>query len=226
MPGHRRHHGRADHVPHVHDGEQLLVLVQPEQGGGASASLVIGHGRQPNQRTPARPRLSCEGGSRGQLPRQHRPRGPPLGRGPDDPDQHAQGRRSGCGPSGSGNNPRIKVLLLHGGPAATHEYLEPFDGWLPAGGHRVLLLRPARLALQRPAGRARAVGDRPLRRRGRAGARGARARPRQLLPLRPVLGRGARDRVRAGPPGAPQGPGHLEHDGRASPPTTSTPSGC
>src|SRR5512147_2728364 len=26
-----------------------------------------------------------------------------------------------------GNNPRIKVLLLHGGPAATHEYFEAMD---------------------------------------------------------------------------------------------------
>jgi proline iminopeptidase len=33
-----------------------------------------------------------------------------------------------------GNNPRIKVLLLHGGPAATHEYLESFDGWMPQAG--------------------------------------------------------------------------------------------
>lgn len=33
-----------------------------------------------------------------------------------------------------GNNPRIKLLLLHGGPAATHEYLEGFDSYLPAAG--------------------------------------------------------------------------------------------
>ena len=33
-----------------------------------------------------------------------------------------------------GNNPHIKVLLLHGGPAATHEYLESFDGWMPHAG--------------------------------------------------------------------------------------------
>jgi proline iminopeptidase len=33
-----------------------------------------------------------------------------------------------------GNNPRIKVLLLHGGPGATHEYFEAFDGYLPAEG--------------------------------------------------------------------------------------------
>jgi proline iminopeptidase len=33
-----------------------------------------------------------------------------------------------------GNNPRIKVLLLHGGPGATHEYFEAFDGYFPAAG--------------------------------------------------------------------------------------------
>jgi proline iminopeptidase len=33
-----------------------------------------------------------------------------------------------------GNNPRIKVLLLHGGPAMTHEYLEAFDSYFPGAG--------------------------------------------------------------------------------------------
>jgi proline iminopeptidase len=33
-----------------------------------------------------------------------------------------------------GNNPTIKVLLLHGGPAATHEYFEAFDSFFPAAG--------------------------------------------------------------------------------------------
>ncbi|HEY5610711.1 MAG TPA: proline iminopeptidase-family hydrolase [Thermoanaerobaculia bacterium] len=33
-----------------------------------------------------------------------------------------------------GNNPRIKLLLLHGGPAATHEYFEAFDSYFPAAG--------------------------------------------------------------------------------------------
>jgi proline iminopeptidase len=33
-----------------------------------------------------------------------------------------------------GNNPKIKVLLLHGGPAATHEYYESFDSFFPAEG--------------------------------------------------------------------------------------------
>jgi proline iminopeptidase len=33
-----------------------------------------------------------------------------------------------------GNNPRIKLLFLHGGPGATHEYFEAADSYLPAAG--------------------------------------------------------------------------------------------
>ena len=33
-----------------------------------------------------------------------------------------------------GSNPRVKVLLLHGGPGATHEYFEAFDGYFPSAG--------------------------------------------------------------------------------------------
>ena len=33
-----------------------------------------------------------------------------------------------------GRNPTIKVLLLHGGPGATHEYFEAFDSYFPAAG--------------------------------------------------------------------------------------------
>ena len=33
-----------------------------------------------------------------------------------------------------GNNPKLKVLLLHGGPGATHEYFEAFDSYFPAAG--------------------------------------------------------------------------------------------
>ncbi len=33
-----------------------------------------------------------------------------------------------------GANPTIKVLLLHGGPGATHEYFEAFDSYFPAAG--------------------------------------------------------------------------------------------
>ncbi|HEX2059385.1 MAG TPA: proline iminopeptidase-family hydrolase [Thermoanaerobaculia bacterium] len=34
----------------------------------------------------------------------------------------------------AGDNPRIKVLLLHGGPGMTHEYMEVFDSFFPAAG--------------------------------------------------------------------------------------------
>src|SRR5688572_31404276 len=33
-----------------------------------------------------------------------------------------------------GNNPTIKVLLLHGGPASTHEYFEMLDSYFPGEG--------------------------------------------------------------------------------------------
>jgi len=33
-----------------------------------------------------------------------------------------------------GNNPKIRLLLLHGGPGATHELYECLDGYLPAAG--------------------------------------------------------------------------------------------
>ena len=33
-----------------------------------------------------------------------------------------------------GNNPKMKVLLLHGGPGATHEYFEAFDSYFPNAG--------------------------------------------------------------------------------------------
>ncbi len=33
-----------------------------------------------------------------------------------------------------GNNPHLKLLLLHGGPGATHEYFEAFDSFLPKEG--------------------------------------------------------------------------------------------
>lgn len=33
-----------------------------------------------------------------------------------------------------GNNPSVKLLLLHGGPGATHEYFEACDSYLPGAG--------------------------------------------------------------------------------------------
>jgi proline iminopeptidase len=37
-----------------------------------------------------------------------------------------------------GNNPRIKVLLLHGGPALTHEYMECFEAFFPKEGFELI----------------------------------------------------------------------------------------
>jgi proline iminopeptidase len=34
-----------------------------------------------------------------------------------------------------GNNPAIKILLLHGGPAMTHEYMECFESFFPSQGY-------------------------------------------------------------------------------------------
>ncbi len=33
-----------------------------------------------------------------------------------------------------GNNPSLRLLLLHGGPGCTHEYFEAADSWLPSAG--------------------------------------------------------------------------------------------
>ena len=37
-----------------------------------------------------------------------------------------------------GNNPKIKVLLLHGGPGATHEYFECVSSFFPREGIEVI----------------------------------------------------------------------------------------
>lgn len=37
-----------------------------------------------------------------------------------------------------GNNPGIKVLLLHGGPAMTHEYMEAFESFFPKEGFEMI----------------------------------------------------------------------------------------
>jgi hypothetical protein len=54
-----------------------------------------------------------------------------------------------------GNNPRVKLLLLHGGPGATHEYFEACDSYLPAaggpGGAGADQAAGGRRAVQRPA---------------------------------------------------------------------------
>jgi len=37
-----------------------------------------------------------------------------------------------------GNNPTIKILLLHGGPAMTHEYMECFESFFPKEGFEMI----------------------------------------------------------------------------------------
>ena len=54
-------------------------------------------------------------------------------RGAADSGRHAGGRFQ-VWTKRVGNNPDLKVLLLHGGPGATHEYLEACDSFLPAAG--------------------------------------------------------------------------------------------
>ena len=113
----------------------------------------------------------------------------------------------------AGAHPTVKVLLLHGGPGATHEYLLDFES---AGRrrHRVLLLRPAGLALQRPAGRPVAVGDRAFRRRGRAGPQRARARPDNFVLYGQSWGGVLAIEYALAHPRGSQGPSDLEHDGQ------------
>ena len=43
-------------------------------------------------------------------------------------------RRFPCLDQADRQQPRIKVLLLHGGPGATHEYFEAFDSYFPKAG--------------------------------------------------------------------------------------------
>jgi proline iminopeptidase len=38
-----------------------------------------------------------------------------------------------------GAHPKVKVLLLHGGPAMTHEYMECFESFLPPEGYEIYL---------------------------------------------------------------------------------------
>ena len=97
-----------------------------------------------------------------------------------------------------GNNPRLKVLLLHGGPGATHEYLEACDSYLPAAraSSTTTTTSSARRYSDQPDEPSLWELDRFVDEVEQVRA-GARAGPRQLLSSRPVVGRHARDRVRA-----------------------------
>ena len=78
----------------------------------------------------------------------------------DDPGRDAQGDVPRLDQAGRQQPARCKVLLLHGGPGVTARVLRGLRQLAPGGRHRVLLLRPARLLLQRPARRPGPVGDR------------------------------------------------------------------
>ena len=112
-----------------------------------------------------------------------------------------------------GNNPTIKVLLLHGGLARrTSTSKRSTATSRPPASSTTTTTSSGRPTAISPTTRC-ALGPAALRRRGRAGAAGAEAGRRQLLPARPLVGRHPRDRVRAQVPAASEGPGHLEHDG-------------
>jgi pimeloyl-ACP methyl ester carboxylesterase len=80
-----------------------------------------------------------------------------------------------------GNNPRIKVLLLHGGPGGHARDLRGFDSYFPGAGIEYYYYDQLGSAYSDQPDDPR-CGHRPLRRRGRAGAHRAQARQGQLLP--------------------------------------------
>jgi proline iminopeptidase len=87
-----------------------------------------------------------------------------------------------------GNNPSAKLLLLHGGPAATHEYFEAADSYLPGAGIEYYYYDQ--------------LGS----------AYSARARRREFLPLGALVGRPARNGVRTRAPAVFERARHLQHD--------------
>ncbi len=115
-----------------------------------------------------------------------------------------------------GNNPRMKVLLLHGGPGATHEYLEAFDSYFPAAGIEYYYYdqlgstysdqpdEPDLWEISRFVDEVEQVRQ------------GARTGSRELLPVRSVLGRSSGHGVCLRAPGASEGAHHLQHDGQRS----------
>ena len=68
-----------------------------------------------------------------------------------------------------GNNPRLRVLLLHGGPGATHEYLEACDSYLPGAGIEYYYYDQLGSGYSDQPEDPSLWDARPLRRRGRAG---------------------------------------------------------
>ena len=91
-----------------------------------------------------------------------------------------------------GENPDVKILTLHGGPACTHEYMTAISNVLPEGqGYEVILYDQLGSLLQRPADRG-PLDHRPLVRGGGRSAPGAGPRCVELLPAGQQLGRHSR----------------------------------
>ena len=107
--------------------------------------------------------------------------------------------RSTSGPSASATTRESRCCCCTAGRA--HARVLRGVRQLPAAGRRrVLLLRPAGLGYSDQPDEPELWEIRALRRRGRAGAPGARPGRRQLLPARPLVGRHPGHRVRADAP--------------------------
>src|SRR6266508_3461475 len=166
----------------------------PRDGRGDTGGSRRGHERPRDER----------GGRKGPLPRG--PEGQDRRR-PDDLDRRRQvqgldeedrlGANQGAHPPRRARRDARVLRVLRGFPAAARE--------------PVFLLRPDRIGLLRPAGRRQPLDDRPLPRRGRAGALGPGSR--ELLPAGTLLGRHARHRIRPEVSEARQGVRSLFDDG-------------
>jgi len=113
-------------------------------------------------------------------------------------------KRMGSGP--------IKVLLLHGGPGFSHEYLEAMESFLPQAGIEIYYYDQLGCNNSDHPDDPSLWTTSPLSERGRRGP--PRPRARQLHPLRPLLGRHPRHGVCPQLSAASTWPRHLQHDRR------------
>ena len=158
-----------------------VVPWSPERNDDPTSHDPAGHG--PRGLQPPRRRAAARRGRHRagrddrpgfELLRQHRPRRRAHRRRAHDPDRHAEGHVQGL------DQARRQQPDDQGAAAArrTRRHARSLRGLrqlLPGRRHRVLLLRPAGLRLQRPAATSPRSGrSPPLRRRGGAGAPGAR----------------------------------------------------
>jgi proline iminopeptidase len=109
-----------------------------------------------------------------------------------------------------GNNPKIKVLLLHGGPGMTHEYLEAFDSYFPGQGIEYYyydqLGRPTAISQRtRTCGCCRGSSKKSSRSARRSGSGPT------TSTCTDIPGAAARDRVCAQVSAEPEGARDLEH---------------